>query len=401
MKKIGIFWLAIFLLAVVYGGYFYWQNLRGIGPATGNPSRDVAELVPPPENGNWPPGQNNTPMPLKIPDGFSISIFAKDLPLARVLLFDPAGNLWVSRTRAGAVSFLEIKGGKVSGQNDIFRNLKNPHGIALDPDDPNVLYIAEEDKISKTVLRTEAPLQKIADLPFGAGHSTRTLLFNQDKLYVSIGSSCNVCVEKDNRRAKIFSLNKDGGDFREFARGLRNAVFLTAHPKTQEIWTTEMGRDLLGDNVPPEEVNIAREGADYGWPYCYADNAHDDNFDPQKNVSCADKTPPHIAFQAHSAPLGLAFVPENSNWPAEYKNNLLVAYHGSWNRSVPTGYKIARYKLDAEGNVLDKNGEDFAAGWLQGGDALGRPVDLKFGPDGALYVSDDKAGVIYKIEYKP
>ncbi|MFA6973426.1 MAG: PQQ-dependent sugar dehydrogenase [Parcubacteria group bacterium] len=399
MKKLAFFGLLILAIAIAYGGYFYWQNLRGIAPAVSEPARDITELVP--RNSGAEPlvAQNSTGMPLDLPVGFSISIFAKDLPLARMMHFDSSGNMWLSRTRAGAVALLEIKNGQVASQNDIFRGLSNPHGIALDPVDPRVLYIAEENKISKALLNTEAPLQKIADLPSGGGHSTRTLLFGADgRLYVSIGSSCNVCAEKDNRRAKIFSMNKDGSDFREFAKGLRNSVFLATNPRTQEIWATEMGRDLLGDNVPPEEVNVLKAGEDYGWPYCYDNNIHDDNFDPQKNVSCEGKTPPHIAFQAHSAPLGLTFVPENSNWPAEYKNDLLVAYHGSWNRSVPTGYKIVRFELNEQGDVVGKE-MDFISNWLQGNEALGRPVDLKFGPDGALYVSDDKAGVIYRVEY--
>lgn len=393
---------AAVLLVVAYGAYFYWSNLRGVGPALREAPRDIADIIPPAGDSAPPSGQNSTGMPLYLPDGFSISIFARALPAARVMLFDREGNVWLSRTRTGHVSLLEIKSGRSVSQNDIFRNLKNPHGLAFDPDDTGVLYVAEEDKISKALIGTEAPLQKIADLPAGGGHFTRTLLFDPEgKLYVSIGSSCNVCAEKDARRAKIFSLNKDGSDFREFARGLRNAVFMALHPATEEIWATEMGRDLLGDDIPPEEINVVRAGGDYGWPNCYGDNIHDDDFDSAGKVSCAGKIAPHISFQAHSAPLGLAFVPENSNWPEEYKNNLLVAYHGSWNRSVPTGYKIVRYKLDAGGNILDKEGEDFITGWLQGNEALGRPVDLKFGPDGALYATDDKAGVIYKVEYRP
>jgi len=195
-------------------------------------------------------------------------------------------------------------------------------------------------------------------------------------------------------------MNKDGSDFREFASGLRNSVFLASHPQTEKIWATEMGRDLLGDDIPPEEINILEEGKNYGWPYCYSQNVHDDNFDAQKTVNCTGKTPPHIEIQAHSAPLGLAFVPEDSNWPEEYKNNLLVSYHGSWNRSVPTGYKIVRYKLDEAGNILVAQ-EDFITGWLQGSTgaaALGRPVDIVF-HEGVMYVSDDKAGVIYKVTY--
>jgi glucose/arabinose dehydrogenase len=401
MKK--IIFGTLFSIILLAGGYFiYARYFRPLAPALLPPSQDIVKLLEKkdaPAGDPRPAGQNNTDMPLKLPDGFSISIFAQNLSGARVLLPDAGGNFWVSRPSSGAVTFLEVKRGKVSAQNNIFQNLKGPHGLAFDPDDPNILYIAEENKVSKALLGTEAPLQKIADLPSGAGHSTRTLLFGKDnRLYVSIGSSCNVCVEKDARRAAVYSMNKDGSDFREFAEGLRNSVFMINNPKTGEIWATDMGRDLLGDNVPPEEINILKDDQNYGWPYCYANNIHDDNFDPNRAVSCEGKIPPHISFQAHSAPLGLAFIPQDSSWPAEYRGDLLVAFHGSWNRSVPTGYKIVRFDLDENGNATGPS-QDFISGWLQGSNALGRPVDLKFAPDGALYVSDDKAGVIYRVTY--
>jgi glucose/arabinose dehydrogenase len=408
MKKPAFWLLSLLAVAAFFAaGFFCWKNLRGLEPVFRESPQDITELIPASGNDqtNASEGENQTDFPLKLPAGFTISIFARDLPLVRVITFDSAGNIWLSRTRTGAITRLEIKNGEVAGQSDIFRNLRNPHGLVFDPEDPQQLYIAEEDKIFRVRIGDNNAPQKIADLPAGAGHSTRTLLFGTDgKLYVSIGSSCNVCAESDLRRAKVFSLNKDGSDFKEFARGLRNSVFMVNHPESEKIWATDMGRDHLGDNLPPEEVNILEEGADYGWPYCYGENIHDDNFDKNRNVSCEGKTPPMIEYQAHSAPLGLAFVPEDSNWPDEYKNNLLVAYHGSWNRSEPSGYKIIRFKTDKKGNIT-KSGEDLVTGWMAGGSgreagniALGRPVDIKF-HESAMYVSDDKAGVIYKIVY--
>lgn len=406
MKKYIFLVLGIIILILIVGwaGMFYWRNLRGAGPAFQAPKGNIAELIPgsenAAENGNKI-GENTTDMPLTLPSGFSISIFAENLPGARVSLFDSFGNMWVSRTGAGVVTMLEIQDGKVFRQDDVFRNLNNPHGLALDPENPGVLYFAEENKISRMTLYSDDKPQKIADLPESGGHFTRTLIFGADgRLYVSVGSSCNVCDERDTRRAKIFSMNKDGSDFKEAAAGLRNAVFMANHPASGKIWLTEMGRDLLGDNIPPDEINILENGKNYGWPYCYGKNIHDNNFDSRSSVSCGDKIPSLIDIPAHSAPLGLAFVPENSNWPEKYKNNLLVAFHGSWNRSVPTGYKIARYELDRNGNFLNngREDEDFITGWLRGNEALGRPVDLVFyGND--LYVSDDKAGVIYKVNY--
>ena len=259
-------------------------------------------------------------------------------------------------------------------------------------------------------------------MPSGGGHSTRPIKFGPDnRLYVAIGSSCNVCQEKDDRRAKIFSLNRDGGDFKEYAKGLRNSVFFTWSYIDGKMWGTDMGRDFLGDNLPPDEINIIEDGKNYGWPICYGKNIHDAEFDPvrnsppkgpsgaqsageisngvDKNSICSNLEPSYIDISAHSAPLGLAFIPEEG-WPQEYWHNLLVAYHGSWNRSEPTGYKIVRYKLDAKGNYLGEG--NFIIGWLTAtGEVLGRPVDILIKPEGVMYISDDKAGVIYKVEYIP
>jgi glucose/arabinose dehydrogenase len=213
-------------------------------------------------------------------------------------------------------------------------------------------------------------------------------------ILLSIGSSCDVCFEEDERRGTVQIYFTDGR-LEPFATGLRNSVFLTE--ARGNVWATEMGRDFLGDDLPPDEVNILAEPRDYGWPICYGKNVHDRQFD--KNVyirdPCLDKVSSKIDLPAHSAPLGLVFVPKWAGWPEEYEGNLLVAYHGSWNRSTPTGYKIRRFVLDNSGNVIHE--EDFVTGWLKGRDVLGRPVDLKFGPDRSLYVSDDHSGVIYRV----
>ena len=386
--------LAVVLIgiALLLGITFAWQNLRGVGPVIRNPQDNIVDVLE--------PGENKTGMPLKLPDGFSIEVFAKDLPGARVMAFDAMGNMWVSRTSADVVTMLEIKEGKVVGQNNVLRNLDNPHGLAFDPQGSGMLYFAEEGKVTRIATYSDDSGQKIADLPTqGGGHFTRTLGFGpDDRLYVSIGSSCNVCNESDERRAAIYSMNKDGSDFKKFASGLRNTVFFTWSYVDGRMWGTDMGRDLLGDNIPPEEINIIEQGKDYGWPVCYGNNIHDTNYD--KNIyiqnPCNGKVSPQVEMQAHSAPLGLAFVPEEG-WPESMWYDLIVAFHGSWNRSEPTGYKLVRIKLDANGNY--EGAEDFISGWLQGGTALGRPVDVLIQPGGIMYVSDDKAGVIYKINY--
>lgn len=398
MKKAVI--ISILLIVVAAAGWaanFAWKNFRGVGPTLFEPPEKIEEVI------------NTTGMPLKLPPGFSIEIFAKDLPGARVMRFDSFGNMWISRTSKGAVSLLEVdrKSGKVNRQDDIFRDLQNPHGLAFDPDFPNVLYIAEEHQIQKIGTYSDDPGQVILELPSGGGHFTRTLGFGPDKkLYISIGSSCNVCREANSRRATILRHDPKENKTEIFARGLRNAVFFTWHPETKKIWATEMGRDLLGDDLPPDEINIVGGPSinsgqnsipNFGWPTCYGKNIHDTAFDKNTYIRnpCMEpfETGSHIDLPAHSAPLGLAFFPKEG-WPEEFSDDLLVAYHGSWNRSEPTGYKIVRVKLDAHGNF--EGFEDFITGWLTSEGALGRPVDLVF-YKGGIYISDDKAGVIYKV----
>lgn len=249
--------------------------------------------------------------------------------------------------------------------------------------------------------RKAAKSRKLFDLPGGGRHFTRTILFlpppEQDKLLISVGSSCDACEENDWRRAKILLAEGEGGSLRAFASGLRNAVFMRLHPETGDIWATEMGRDHLGDELPPDEINIIRAGYDYGWPHCYGNNLPDREFATPAAwaVSCKDKTPSRIDIPAHSAPLGLDFFPSRG-WPEKYQGSLLVALHGSWNRSVPAGYKISLLRFAEGGAYLGQ--EDFVTGWLTGkNSSLGRPVDIRIMPDGVLYISDDKAGVIYRL----
>ncbi|MCX6779290.1 MAG: PQQ-dependent sugar dehydrogenase [Candidatus Magasanikbacteria bacterium] len=394
-----ILWLSIICavaLLLIAVGKFYYQNLRGIGPAVKKPPLQIASEL-----------QKNNNL-LSVPAGFSVEVFAYGLPGARVLLFDNEGNLWVSQTGEGVVSKLIIKDNKVDSQQVVFNGLQRPHGLVFDPQNPKILYIAEENKISQTEIGSQGPgsLKKIIDLPKGGNHFTRTLGFGPEgRLYVSIGSTCNVCNEKDPRYASIWSLNKDGSDFKQVAKGLRNSVFFVF--KDNKIWATEMGRDLLGDDIPPDEINVidikATTTLNYGWPICYGQNIHDTNFDNNTYFRnpCLEpfEKASQIDLQAHSAPLGLSFVPTNSGWPKEFQGNLLVAFHGSWNRSVPTGYKVVRLILDDQGKMIKQ--EDFLTGWLTANGALGRPVDLVFDKSGSLFISDDKAGVIYKLKYNP
>ena len=345
---------------------------------------------------------------MKLPPGFAISIFAKKLPGARVLALDPDGNLLVSLTSQGKVVALPDKNG--DGVADavvtVLDGLNKPHGLAFGPEEKPRLYVAETGRVAAfdydPERLTATSEQKIADLPPGGRHFTRSLLFlpgtRDRRLLISVGSSCDACEEEDWRYAKILAVDPDGGELETFASGLRNSVFMAVHPQSKHVWATEMGRDFLGDNLPPDEINIILEGRHYGWPYCYGKRLHDDKTDPTgaHREFCKDTIPSFIDLPAHSAPLGLAFFP--AEWPQEFRHDLLVAFHGSWNRTEPTGYKVVRYKLDAAGNFIDV--EDFITGWLTPAGALGRPVDILIKDEGVIFISDDKAGVVYRVVYE-
>ncbi len=400
MKKFFLIFLPLLIGALLVIGIFAWKNLRGVGPAVRKPPEDIARMV---RNAT----RRDSRLPLTLAKGFSLSIFAKDLGKARVLAEDPGGTLLVSIPADGKVVALPDRegDGKADSVVTVAAGLKGPHGLAFRCREACTLFIAQEDRVDayaydSTTLQATWE-KKLIDLPKGGFHVTRTLLYlpEQDSLLVSVGSSCNVCSEKDWRRAAVLSVPAGGGKPDLYSSGLRNAVFLAVNFRTGMVWATEMGRDMLGDDRPPDEIDILSKGGNYGWPYCYGKNVHDDGFDPGRKHACREPEtlPSHIDIPAHSAPLGLAFFPEG--WPKEFRNDLLVAYHGSWNRSVPTGYKIVRYHLDEQGRELGH--EDLVTGWLTPeGRALGRPVDIVIRKDRTIYVSDDKAGVVYRLTYK-
>jgi glucose/arabinose dehydrogenase len=222
-------------------------------------------------------------------------------------------------------------------------------------------------------------------------------------MYVSAGSSCNVCIEKDARRATVMEFNPDGSGMKVFAKGLRNAVGVAVNPRTDTVWVTVNGRDMLGDDLPPETVyDLGKFGGDAGWPFCYGDRIPDPQFTKPGDNRCQSVLEPKVQMQAHSAPLGLTFY-EGSMFPPEYRGNVFVACHGSWNRSVPTGYKVVRVKLDEKGQPVG-SAQDFITGWLAPGETkkgrwMGRPVGIAFGSDGSMYLSDDSANSVYRIRW--
>lgn len=353
-----------------------------------------------------------------VPEGFTMSVYAQDVPDARVMVYDPRGIMLVSQPSEGKISALldENEDGVAEKIETVVEGLTVPHGLAFWCP-PNIpvsnppqckLYVAEREMLSvfdyDALAFKATNKKKLLDLPGGSIgiHSTRTLLFKaspeENILLISIGSSCNVCEETD-ARGSIVAYNIDTGKSEPYARGLRNSVFMTLHPVTGDVWATEMGRDGLGDELPSDEINIIEKDQNYGWPICYGKNIHDTVYDKNTYIRnpCMTpfETPSHIDIPAHSAPLGLAFIPEEG-WEEESWYDALVAYHGSWNRSVPTGYKIVRMQLDAQGNYTRV--EDFITGWLQpDGKKIGRPADIKVLPGGVIYISDDGAGVIYKV----
>ena len=309
---------------------------------------------------------------LKVPPGFNISVFAREVDGARMMIFSPGGVLLVSESGEGNVVALPDPKhtGKAERIVTVLHGLNEPHGLAFYE---GKLYVAENDKVRRydwdeANLRATNPV-KLADLPTGGGHSTRSILFLNGKMYVSAGSSCNACIEKDPRRASVMEFNPDGSGMKIFAKGLRNAVGLAVNPKTDTVWVTVNGRDWLGDDLPPETIyDLGNDGGDGGWPYCYGDRVPDSNFAKESGGEdrCKNVLEPKVQMQAHSAPLGLAFY-AGTQFPAEYRNNIFVAFHGSWNRSIPTGYKVVRVKLGDKGQPVG-GAEDFITGWLAPGE---------------------------------
>jgi len=341
---------------------------------------------------------------LKLPPGFAISVFVKT-ESPRMLAFSPGGTLLATSASGGTVAAFPDPqhSGRASARITVLADLNGPHGIAFHG---GHLYIAEITRLvrydwDEAHLRaTNAAL--LTKLPESGQHITRTILFANAKLYVSVGSSCNVCVESDPRRATVSEMNEDGSDAHIFASGLRNAVGLAFNKRTGTVWVTDNGRDWLGDDLPPDEIDdLGPGGGEFGWPYCYGNRVPDTNFGGTAE-RCRNTVPLRVELQAHSAPLGLVFY-KGEMFPAEYQGDLFVAFHGSWNLSVPTGYKVIRVKMNDFGEPVGV--EDFITGWLPPGETrkgkwMGRPVGLAIGPDGSLYISDDGNGSIYRVTWQ-
>lgn len=393
-------WFLI-ILVIIFVGIGWWYSQRFVSsnqllfPQSSQDTSSNITATPP----QLSAGKEST-INFQIDDQFQVRIFAEGINQARDLQFSPSGTLLVSSSNNGQVLALPDPNqqGQASQKKVILSGLSQPHGLAFYNDQ---LYVAEVDQVVRyhwDEQNLTARLDKVLfQLPQNSNHNKRTLLFKDNQLFVSVGSTCNVCLERNSHSATILTSDQDGNNLQIFASGLRNAPFMALNPISGDIWATEMGRDHLGDNLPPDEINIlTHSGQDYGWPYCFGQQIHDNNFDPQNRQSCQNTINPIWEIPAHSAPLGLSFI-QSSQFPSDWQNDLLVALHGSWNRSTPIGYKVVR--LTVAGNQVTGS-QDFLSGFQFGSTTLGRPVDLTFDKFGNLYLSDDRAGVVYIIQKK-
>ncbi|MDH3288202.1 MAG: sorbosone dehydrogenase family protein [Betaproteobacteria bacterium] len=336
---------------------------------------------------------------IRLPPGFEISVFADDLPNARAMSLGDQGTLFVGSRHAGKVYAVKIRDNKAVETLTVASGLNMPVGVAFRS---GALYVSEVsrilrfDNIEASLAAPPRPVIVSDRFPSETHHGWKFIAFGPDgMLYVPVGAPCNICDPDSGRYANLMRLKADGSGLEVFARGIRNSVGFDWHRESKELWFTDNGRDRLGDDIPSDELNHApRPGMHFGYPYCHQGDLPDPQFGAQR--SCAEFTPPVINLGPHVAALGMRFYTGNM-FPAEYRNNIFIAEHGSWDRSQKIGYRLKRVVLS--GNKPVKH-EVFAEGWLQGQSAWGRPVDVLIMPDGALLVSDDHAGAIYRISYR-
>ncbi len=331
---------------------------------------------------------------VQLPPGFKISVYVDGIDGARSMAWGRNGTLFVGTRDAGKV-YAVTSDKRV---HKIAIGLNMPNGVAYRNGD---LYVAEVDRISvyKDIDShlDHPPVPEIInkDYPSDLHHGWKFIAFGPDgKLYVPVGAPCNICEPKA-PYASITRIDPDGKNREVFAQGVRNSVGFDWHPVTKELWFTDNGRDMLGDDLPPDELNRApKPGLHFGYPYCHGGVILDPEFGKEKK--CSDYTAPEQKLGPHVASLGMRFYTGNM-FPPEYKNQIFIAEHGSWNRSHKIGYRITLVKLGPNGHPVSY--EPFAQGWLQGESEWGRPVDVIVAADGALLISDDKANAIYRVTY--
>jgi glucose/arabinose dehydrogenase len=341
---------------------------------------------------------------LKLPDGFRIAKFADGLGKPRMFAVGDDGTLYVTRREPGDVLALRDTAGdgKADQKDVVVKNLPGAHGIVLHG---GKMYVATVRELYAGEMKDGkvGEMKKlIGDLPEGGRHPNRTLAFDPDgMLYITVGSTCNNCVEPNPEAATILRAKPDGSDRKIFAKGLRNTLGFGWHPKTKEMWGMDHGSDWLGNDTPPEELNRLQEGKHYGWPFVYGDRKLIDYKDgpPEKKLrEFADKTEPMtLGYQAHSAPIQMTFY-TGDQFPAEYKNDAFVCMRGSWNRKPPAGYEVVRIRFDETGKP--QKFEPFLTGFLlKGPEQFARLAGIAQAKDGSLFIGDDTNGVIYRVTY--
>nr|WP_233804295.1 PQQ-dependent sugar dehydrogenase [Paraburkholderia sp. HP33-1] len=336
---------------------------------------------------------------IKLPPGFHIEVLSDDVPGARAMTLSPKGILYVG-SMDGRVYALELRNGRLTGRHVIASGLQMPVGVAWHD---GALYmsavskIVRLDAIDSHLNDPPKPVVVTDKLPSEAHHGWKFIAFGPDgKLYVPQGAPCNICERDPDRFALIGRMDPDGSHYEVVARGIRNSVGFAWHPVTHELWFTDNGRDLLGDDIPNDKLNRApRLGMNFGFPYCHGGDTPDPEFG--KDHPCSEFTPPVVKLGAHVASLGMRFY-DGPMYPADYRNNIFIAEHGSWNRSKKVGYRVVRVITDPDGSHAHE--QVFAEGWLQPGESVwGRPADVLPLPDGSLLISDDTAGAIYRVTY--
>jgi glucose/arabinose dehydrogenase len=336
---------------------------------------------------------------IRVAEGYAVTLYA-EVPKARFLRPTPQGDLLVSIPREGTIVRLlrDADGdGLPDGQETLLSGLDKPHGMDLHA---GWLYVGEGSAVARVRFdgesgRTSGAVERVVSgLPAGGNHWTRTVRVGPDeRLYVTVGSSCNVCIEEDERRAAMLRFRLDGSEPEVYARGLRNAVGFDWQPATGDLYATDNGRDLLGDDEPPCELNRVVAGGDYGWPVANGDRRLDPDFGPGNEARAAASLPPAHGFGPHNAPLGITFL-RSERQPEGYRGRALVALHGSWNRTRKDGYQVVSLAWSPDGAIRE---EDFLSGFLLDENVIGRPVDVAEAADGTIFVSDDYAGAVYRV----
>lgn len=349
------------------------------------------------------PAQSRAELPLhliKLPPGFSISVYAESLTNARSLALSPNGTVFVGSQEGNVYAVVDSnKDHKADHTYLIARDLNMPNGVAFHE---GALYVAEVsrilryDNIEAQLDHPPQPVVVLDTLPSERHHGWKFIGFGPDGLlYVPVGAPCNVCEQPDERYSSLLRMKPDGSNLEVFARGIRNTVGFAWQPDTQVLWFTDNGRDMLGDNLPPDELNRAPQPRlHFGFPYCHGGDIPDPQFGTKR--SCDEFTAPALKLGSHVAAIGMRFY-TGEMFPAEYRKQMFIAEHGSWNRRTPIGYRITLARVGE--NQTTAVAETFAEGWLQNGRAWGRPADVQVMPDGALLVSDDLADALYRISY--